>query len=54
MEGQLERSKKLLAIRGLNDNHNHDLKNLFKSAATRAAPVAGPFQEFYALWSPRG
>jgi transposase len=47
-EGQLKRSKKLLAIRGLNDNHNHDLKNLFKGAATRAAAVAGPFQNFYA------
>jgi transposase len=48
VSGQLQRSKKLLAIRGLNANHNHDLKNLFKGAATRAAAVAGPFQEFYA------
>jgi hypothetical protein len=28
-------------------NHNHDLKNIFKGAATRAAATAGPFQEFY-------
>jgi transposase len=48
VQGQLQRSKKLLAIRGLNTNHNHDLKNIFKGAATRAAAVAGPFQEFYA------
>ena len=48
VEGQLKRSKKLLAIRGLNANHNHDLKNIFKGAATRAAAVPGPFQEFYA------
>src|SRR5215475_4931284 len=27
---QLKRSKKVLAIRGLNRNHNHDLKNIFK------------------------
>ena len=47
MEGQIKRSKKLLAIRGLNQNHNHDLKNIFKGAATRAAAVAGPFQDFY-------
>ena len=47
LQGQLKRSKKLLAIRGLNSNHNHDLKNIFKGAATRAAAVAGPFQEFY-------
>src|SRR5207245_5730795 len=30
VEGQLKRSKKFLAIRGLNANHNHDLKNIFK------------------------
>ena len=45
--GQLKRSKKVMAIRGLNKNHNHDLKNIFKGAATRAAATAGPFQEFY-------
>ena len=45
--GQLIRSKKVLAIRGLNKNHNHDLKNIFKGAATRAAATAGPFQKFY-------
>ena len=45
--GQLKRSKKAVAIRGLNKNHNHDLKNIFKGAATRAAATAGPFQKFY-------
>jgi transposase len=45
--GKLERSKKPVSIRGLNRNHNHDLKNLFKSAATVAAAKPGPFQEFY-------
>jgi hypothetical protein len=54
VQGQLKRSKKLLAIRGLNAHHNHDLKNLFKSAAIRAAAVAGPFQEFYAALVARG
>jgi transposase len=54
LQGQLKRSKKPVAIRGLNDNHNHDLKNLFKGAATRAAVVAGPFQEFYAALVARG
>jgi transposase len=48
VEGQLKRSRKFLAIRGLNANHNHDLKNIFKGAATRAAAVPGPFQQFYA------
>jgi transposase len=45
VEGKLQRSKKQISIRGL--NHNHDLKNLFKSAATIAAAKPGPFQEFY-------
>ena len=47
VEGELQRSKKPVSIRGLNRNHNHDLKNLFKSAATVAAAKPGPFQEFY-------
>jgi transposase len=47
VEGKLQRSKKQISIRGLNRNHNHDLKNLFKSAATIAAVKAGPFQKFY-------
>ena len=45
--GQLKRSKKAVTIRGLNKNHNHDLKNIFKGAATRAAATVGPFQKFY-------
>jgi len=45
--GQLKRSKKAATIRGLNKNHNHDLKNIFKGAATRAAATAGPLQNFY-------
>jgi transposase len=54
VEGQLKRSQKFLAIRGLNANHNHDLKNIFKGAATRAAAVRGPFQEFHAGLVARG
>ena len=54
VEGQLKHSKKFLAIRGLNTNHNHDLKNIFKGAATRAAAVPGPFQEFHAGLVARG
>jgi transposase len=52
--GQLKRSKKVLAIRGLNINHNHDLKNIFKGAATRAAATTGPFQDFYEACLARG
>ena len=52
--GQLKRSKKILAIRGLNRNHNHDLKNIFKGAATWAASNHGPFQTFYEACVARG
>jgi transposase len=52
--GQLKRSKKVLAIRGLNINHNHDLKNIFKGAATRAAVTPGPLQDFYQACVARG
>jgi transposase len=52
--GQLQRSKKSLAIRGLNLNHNHDLKNIFKGAATWAAANSGPFQNFYQACLARG
>jgi transposase len=52
--GKLQRSKKPVSIRGLNRNHNHDLKNLFKSAATIAAAKPGPFQEFYAALVAKG
>src|SRR5271170_2713886 len=47
VDGQLERRNKPVFIRGLNRNHNHDLKNLFKSAATTASGSSGAFGEFY-------
>ena len=45
--GELQRSKKLLAIRGLNQNHNHDLKHVFKSTATAGIIHPGPLRAFY-------
>ena len=47
VNGQLQRRSKPVFIRGLNFNHNHDLKNLFKSAATTAAAQSGALREFY-------
>lgn len=46
--GQLHRSKRQPALRGLNENHNHELKDLFKSTATRASASTGPLGDFYA------
>ncbi len=45
--GQLVRTPKPVFIRGLNLNHNHELKNLFKGAATTASTREGPFRTFY-------
>jgi transposase len=54
VEGQLRRTNKQISIRGLNTNHNHDLKNIFKGAAIVAAHKPGPFQEFYAALLAKG
>ena len=47
VEGQLQRSKKPVQLRGLNRNHNHDLKNMFKGTASWASSHPGPFHDFY-------
>ncbi len=47
VNGQLQRRSKPVFIRGLNLNHNHDLKNLFKGAATTASGSSGVFASFY-------
>jgi hypothetical protein len=47
VEGQLRRSPKPVALRGLNKNYNHDLKSIFKTTAVRASSAAGPLHEFY-------
>jgi transposase len=44
--GVLRRSRRPLATRGLNRNHNHLLKRVFKSAATSACH-SGPFKAAY-------
>jgi len=52
--GQLRRKKKHVEIRGLNENCNHDLKNLFKGAAVVASIKPGPLAEFYAVLVAKG
>src|SRR5271169_2004957 len=54
VDGQLQRAKKQISIRGLNRNCNHDLKNLFKGAAIVASSKPGPFAEFYAKLLAKG
>jgi len=52
--GQLQRSKKPQQLRGLNQNHNHAMKEIFKGAATRASCSPGPFRDFYAALLAKG
>jgi transposase len=47
VNGQVERRHKPALVRGLNWNHNHELKNLFKGAATTASACQGVLREFY-------
>jgi len=47
VEGELRRSKRPATVRGLNKDHNHDLKDIFKGAAMRASTAAGPLHDFY-------
>src|SRR5215467_14534630 len=54
VDGQLQRSRKNVLVRGLNRNCNHDLKNLFKGAAAVASSKPGPFKEFYTALVARG
>jgi len=46
-EGQLQRSNRPATVRGLNKDHNHDLKDIFKGAATRVSSSRGPLRDFY-------
>jgi transposase len=54
VEGQLQPSKRQVSLRGLNRNHNHELKNIFKGAAIIAATKPGPLQGFYAALVAKG
>jgi transposase len=47
VRGKLQRNRERITVRGLNDNHNKDVKNLFKSAAISASTRPGPLHEFY-------
>jgi hypothetical protein len=45
--GKLQRNRERNTVRGLNGNHNKDVKSLFKSAAISASTCPGPLQDFY-------
>jgi hypothetical protein len=54
VHGQLQRTKKPQQIRGLNRNHNHEMKEIFKGAATRASCGVGPLRDFYVALVAKG
>jgi len=54
VSGQLQRAKKPQQVRGLNRNHNHEMKEIFKGAATRASCGRGPFHDFYTALLAKG
>lgn len=47
VNGQVERRRRPALIRGLNWNHNHEMKHLFKSTATAASVRPGVWRQFY-------
>src|SRR5205809_2647122 len=46
VRGQLQRTKTHQQLRGLNQNHNHEMKEIFKSTATRAKLWEGTLPQF--------
>jgi transposase len=54
VRGELRRNRERVTVLGLSDNHNHDLKNLFKGAALSASTRPGPFLDFYAALLAKG
>jgi transposase len=54
VRGKLQRNRERITVRGLNRNHNHDLKNLLKGAAISAIERPGPLQDFYAALVEKG
>ena len=53
VQGELQRTKKPAAIRGLNRNHNHELKNVFKVPPPWRLPRLGRSKSFTMRWWPR-
>jgi transposase len=54
VRGKRQRNRERITVRGLNRNHNHDLKNLLKGAAISAIERPGPLQDFMLPWWRKG
>ena len=47
VRGKPRRNRERITVRGLSDNYNKDLKNVFKGAAISASTRPGPLRDFY-------
>jgi transposase len=54
VRGKLRRNRERMTVRGLSNNHNPDVKNLFKGAAISASSRPGPLYDFYAARLEKG
>jgi len=54
VRGKLQRNRERITVRGLSDNYNKDLKNLFKGAAISASTHPGPLHDFYVALVAKG
>jgi hypothetical protein len=54
VRGKLRRNRERISVRGLRDNYNRDLKNLFKSTAVSASTRPGPLRDFYVALLEKG
>lgn len=54
VRGKLQRNRERITVRGLSDNYNKDLKNLFKGAAISASTRPGPLHDFYVALVAKG
>ena len=54
VRGKRQRNRERITVRGLNRNHNPDVKNLLKGAAISAIGRSGPLQDFYAALVEKG
>jgi transposase len=54
VRGKPQRNRERITVRGLNDNYNKDLKNLFQGAAISASTSPGPLHDFYGALVAKG
>ena len=54
VRGKMQRNRERITVRGLRDNYNKGLKNLFKGAAISASTRPGPLHDFYVALIAKG